>query len=176
MGKYRNKINPKKISEKTKRIITRCQDQRFFSPSFRERFTPSHARAIIPWRSVLYYDEKRRKGRQTRNTTSSAAAHTEIREIPPGGTLVLGTRGRDTSWPPAGIKGCEYRPGLPDVVHPLGRTIGPRLVASSRFVGKGAVLEGGRERNLVARLTNRPHCGIICRITAGIRRFSRRED
>lgn len=96
-------------------------------------------------------------------------AHTEIREIPPGGTLVLGTRGRDTSWPPAGIKGCEYHPGLPDVVHPLGRTIGPRPVASSRFVGKREdEKERERERNLVARLTSRPLCGIICRITPAI--------
>lgn len=146
MGKYRNKINPKKISEKTKTHYHSLPRSTFLFAFFSRAFyAEPHARAIIPWRSVLYYDEKRRKGRQTRNTTSSAAAHTEIREIPPGGTLVLGTRGRDTSWPPAGIKGCEYRPGLPDVVHPLRRTIGPRLVASSRFVGKGAVLEGGRE-------------------------------
>lgn len=41
---------------------------------------------------------------------------TQIPGFPPEGTLVLGTRERCASWSPAGIKACEYHPGLLDVV------------------------------------------------------------
>lgn len=139
----------KKISEETRRVIARCKDQRFFS-CVRQA---TRAQSSLGDRSFIMTRGEGRGGRHEEH--DKFTAHTEIREIPPGGTLVLGTRGRDTSWPPAGIKGCEYHPGLPDVVHPLRRTIGPRSVASSRFVGKGGRV-GRRTREKFGGSANEP--------------------
>lgn len=99
-----------------------------FSPLFcvsQAFYTRSHARNH-PLRGdrPFIMTRKRRKGRRrrARGTRQVHQACTQRYErIPPEGTLVLGTRERDTSWPPAGIKGCEYHPGLPDLVHPLRR-------------------------------------------------------